>query len=47
MTGFMQTSFYFGYMFMVSLGFFMMLGTVGWRASLTFVRYIYKVKGVE
>ncbi|GMH35994.1 hypothetical protein BSKO_03862 [Bryopsis sp. KO-2023] len=42
MSGFMQTSFYFGYMLMVSFGFFLMLGTVGWRASLSFVRHMYK-----
>ena len=43
MSGFMQTSFFFGYMGMVCYGFFLMLGTVGYRASLVFVRHIYKV----
>jgi hypothetical protein len=42
MSGFMQTSFFFGYNLMVCFGFFLMLGTVGWRASLLFVRQIYK-----
>jgi hypothetical protein len=42
MSGFMQTAFFFGYMLMVCFGFFLMLGTVGWRASLMFVRHIYK-----
>ncbi|MEW5306091.1 MAG: hypothetical protein WDW36_008585 [Sanguina aurantia] len=42
MSGFMQTSFFFGYMAMVCFAFFLMLGTVGWRASLTFVRHIYR-----
>ena len=42
MSGFMQTSFFFGYMFMVCYAFFLMLGTVGYRASLTFVRHIYR-----
>lgn len=42
MSGFMQTSFFFGYMLMVCFGFFLMLGTVGWRASLLFVRHIYR-----
>jgi hypothetical protein len=42
MSGFMQTSFFFGYMFMICYGFFLMLGTVGYRASLMFVRHIYK-----
>eukprot|EP01023_Acetabularia_acetabulum_P020115 TRINITY_DN2036_c0_g1_i1.p1 TRINITY_DN2036_c0_g1~~TRINITY_DN2036_c0_g1_i1.p1 ORF type:complete len:602 (+),score=71.18 TRINITY_DN2036_c0_g1_i1:212-2017(+) len=42
MSGFMQTTFFFGYMLVVCYGFFIMLGTIGWRASLTFVRSIYK-----
>ncbi|CAI6001622.1 unnamed protein product [Closterium sp. NIES-64] len=42
MTGFMQTSFYFGFMACVCYGFFLMLGTVGFRASLSFVRHIYR-----
>ncbi|KAA6422087.1 MAG: phagocytic receptor 1b-like [Trebouxia sp. A1-2] len=42
MSGFMQGSFFFGYMAIVCFGFFLMLGTVGWRASLMFVRHIYK-----
>ncbi|KAK9806376.1 hypothetical protein WJX72_012132 [[Myrmecia] bisecta] len=42
MSGFMQVSFFFGYMALVCFGFFIMLGTVGWRASLMFVRHIYK-----
>lgn len=41
MSGFMQTSFFFGYMACVCYGFFLMLGTVGFRASLLFVRHIY------
>ena len=44
MSGFMQGSFFFGYMAVVCFGFFLMLGTVGWRASLMFVRHIYKVR---
>ena len=43
MSGFMQGSFFFGYMAVVCFGFFLMLGTVGLRASFMFVRYIYKV----
>ena len=43
MSGFMQGTFFFGYMAIVCFGFFLMLGTVGWRASLMFVRHIYKV----
>lgn len=34
MRGFMQTSFFFGYMFMICYGFFLMLGTVGASRSL-------------
>ncbi|KAL8218523.1 hypothetical protein R6Q57_021896 [Mikania cordata] len=41
MTGFMQTSFYFGYMACVSYGIFLALGSVAFRASLLFVRYLY------
>ena len=42
MSGFMQTSFFFGYMFMVCYGFFLMLGAVGYKSSLVFVRHIYR-----
>jgi len=42
MSGFMQTSFFFGYMACICYGFFLMLGTVGFHASLFFVRHIYK-----
>jgi len=42
MSGFMQTSFFFGYMGIICFGFFLLLGTVGWRSSLMFVRHIYK-----
>ncbi|CDP05450.1 unnamed protein product [Coffea canephora] len=41
MRGFMQTSFFFGYMTCICYCLFLMLGTVGFRASLLFVRYIY------
>ena len=34
----MQIAFYFGYMAVVCYAFLLMLGTVGFRASLTFVR---------
>uniref|UniRef100_A0A7N0UJG7 Transmembrane 9 superfamily member n=1 Tax=Kalanchoe fedtschenkoi TaxID=63787 RepID=A0A7N0UJG7_KALFE len=42
MSGFMQASFFFGYMACICYGFFLMLGTVGFRAALLFVRHIYK-----
>ncbi|KMZ58387.1 hypothetical protein ZOSMA_77G00460 [Zostera marina] len=42
MSGFMQTSFFFGYMTCICYGFFPKLGTKGFRASLVFVRHIYK-----
>ncbi|KAH7405226.1 hypothetical protein KP509_15G061600 [Ceratopteris richardii] len=42
MSGFMQTSFFFGYMTCVCYGFFLMLGTIGFKASLLFVRHMYQ-----
>ena len=41
MTGFLQTSFYFGYMANVAFAFFLMMGTVGFYSAWYFVRYIY------
>ncbi|KAK1416315.1 hypothetical protein QVD17_32104 [Tagetes erecta] len=41
MSGLMQTSFFFGYMACVSYGVFLVLGSVGFQASLLFVRYLY------
>eukprot|EP00535_Pseudo-nitzschia_heimii_P011933 CAMPEP_0197196288 /NCGR_PEP_ID=MMETSP1423-20130617/32274_1 /TAXON_ID=476441 /ORGANISM="Pseudo-nitzschia heimii, Strain UNC1101" /LENGTH=627 /DNA_ID=CAMNT_0042650073 /DNA_START=53 /DNA_END=1936 /DNA_ORIENTATION=+ len=41
MTGILQSSFYFGYMAIVSFGFFLMLGAAGFQFSLVFVKYIY------
>ena len=41
MFGFMQTSFFFGYMLMASYAACIMLGTVGFLSSLVFVRRIY------
>jgi hypothetical protein len=42
MSGFMQISFFFGYMACICYGFFLMLGAVGFRAALVFVRHIYR-----
>lgn len=42
MTGLMQTSFFFGYNAVACYAFFMMLGSIGFRASQIFVRHIYK-----
>ena len=42
MSGLMQTAFYFGYNFVVAYGLFLLLGYIGWRSSLTFVRRIYR-----
>ncbi|KAI5677942.1 hypothetical protein M9H77_08892 [Catharanthus roseus] len=42
MSGLMQTSFFFGYMACICYGFFLMLGAVGFRAALLFVRHIYR-----
>jgi hypothetical protein len=44
MHGLLQTSFFFGYNAVVCFAFFLMLGSVGWRASLLFVRSIYRVR---
>mmetsp|Transcript_14470 Transcript_14470/g.25928 ORF Transcript_14470/g.25928 Transcript_14470/m.25928 type:complete len:598 (+) Transcript_14470:86-1879(+) len=41
MSGLLQTSFYFGYMAYVSYCFFLILGTVGFFSSFTFVKAIY------
>lgn len=41
MTGFIQASFFFGYMACICYGIFLMLGTLGFCASLLFVRYLY------
>jgi len=42
MYGVLQSSFYFAYMLLVCFFFFIMLGTVGFYASLVFVRRIYR-----
>merc|ERR1711967_176068 len=42
MFGFMQTSFFFGYMLVASYAAAIMLGTVGFLSSLVFVRRIYQ-----
>ena len=42
MAGLLQASFYFGYNGVAALGLSLMLGFVGWRASLAFVRTIYR-----
>eukprot|EP01114_Cavostelium_apophysatum_P016526 TRINITY_DN471_c0_g1_i1.p1 TRINITY_DN471_c0_g1~~TRINITY_DN471_c0_g1_i1.p1 ORF type:complete len:601 (+),score=153.15 TRINITY_DN471_c0_g1_i1:208-2010(+) len=42
MSGVLQASFYFGWMAVICYFFFVMLGTVGFVSSLTFVRRIYK-----
>jgi len=41
LSGTLQSAFYFGYTAMACLAFFMMLGTVGWWASLVFVRRLF------
>ena len=41
MFGFLQTSFFFGYMLLASYAAFIMLGTIGFLSSLIFVRRIY------
>eukprot|EP00998_Keelungia_sp_KM082_P004197 NODE_1529_length_1304_cov_74.958369_g1516_i0.p1 GENE.NODE_1529_length_1304_cov_74.958369_g1516_i0~~NODE_1529_length_1304_cov_74.958369_g1516_i0.p1 ORF type:complete len:398 (+),score=114.57 NODE_1529_length_1304_cov_74.958369_g1516_i0:38-1195(+) len=41
MSGFMQVTYYFGYMLMICYSLFLMLGTVGWYSSFVFVKRIY------
>lgn len=43
MNGWLQGSFYFGYMAIISYAFFIMLGFVGFWSSLIFVKHIYGV----
>eukprot|EP00762_Andalucia_godoyi_P000535 ANDGO_05332.mRNA.1 Transmembrane 9 superfamily member 4 len=42
MQGFLQVSFYFGYMFLICYAFFIILGTVGFLSSFFFVTKIYR-----
>ncbi|EGD79026.1 transmembrane 9 superfamily member 1 [Salpingoeca rosetta] len=42
MSGMLQTVQYFGYLFIACYALFLMLGSVGFLSSLSFVRYIYK-----
>ncbi len=42
MGGLMQTSFYFGYNFVICYAVFLMLGAVGWVAAYWFVKYMYR-----
>eukprot|EP00775_Hariotina_reticulata_P013476 gene13476-13602_t len=42
MHGVLQTSFFFGYNAIACFAFFLLLGSIGWRASLLFVRSIYR-----
>ena len=41
MSGLLQSSFYFGYMAIISFAFFLMLGSAGFHFSLLFVKHIY------
>ena len=47
MFGVLQTSFFFGYMLVISFAFFCMLGFVGFTSSLVFVKQIYKAVKCE
>lgn len=42
MDGLMQLFFFFGYNACMSYAFFLVLGTISFRASMMFVRYIYR-----
>ncbi|KAL0482691.1 phagocytic receptor MP70 [Acrasis kona] len=43
MNGLLQTAFFFGYVLIACYGFFLMMATVGFLSSLSFVKRIYKV----
>merc|ERR1719240_1741104 len=43
MDGWLQSSFYFGYMAIISYAFFLMLGFVDFLSSMVFVKHIYSV----
>ncbi|OVA09980.1 Nonaspanin (TM9SF) [Macleaya cordata] len=47
MSGFLQLSFFFGYNACICYAFFLILGTIGFRASLLFVRHIYHAVKLE
>eukprot|EP01016_Furgasonia_blochmanni_P033307 TRINITY_DN3472_c0_g3_i3.p1 TRINITY_DN3472_c0_g3~~TRINITY_DN3472_c0_g3_i3.p1 ORF type:complete len:590 (-),score=141.94 TRINITY_DN3472_c0_g3_i3:201-1970(-) len=47
MFGFLQTSFFYGYSFLLSLAVYIGLGAVGFLSSLTFVKYIYSVSKID
>ena len=40
-TGFVSSAIYFGYMFIIALGFFLLTGAIGFFACFWFVRKIY------
>ena len=42
MSGLLQASFFYGYMAVACYGLFLMLGAVGFKASLFFVKSIYR-----
>jgi len=42
MSGFLQTGYYFGYMFVLCLGLFLLCGTIGYIGTSVFVRRIYR-----
>eukprot|EP01017_Pseudomicrothorax_dubius_P035365 TRINITY_DN4941_c0_g1_i1.p1 TRINITY_DN4941_c0_g1~~TRINITY_DN4941_c0_g1_i1.p1 ORF type:complete len:604 (+),score=140.88 TRINITY_DN4941_c0_g1_i1:65-1876(+) len=47
MFGFLQGSFYFGYMFIAALALFLMFGAIGFLTSLRFIKYIYSQSKVD
>jgi len=47
MSGALQFVFFFGYMFLVSYGFFLMLGAVGYWMANVFITHIYLTIKVE
>eukprot|EP00467_Chlorarachnion_reptans_P000344 CAMPEP_0114522410 /NCGR_PEP_ID=MMETSP0109-20121206/20724_1 /TAXON_ID=29199 /ORGANISM="Chlorarachnion reptans, Strain CCCM449" /LENGTH=590 /DNA_ID=CAMNT_0001703619 /DNA_START=67 /DNA_END=1839 /DNA_ORIENTATION=- len=47
MSGSLQFVFFFGYMFLVSYGFFLMLGAVGYWMASVFIRHIYETIKID
>eukprot|EP00190_Bangiopsis_sp_CCMP1999_P000265 CAMPEP_0198730880 /NCGR_PEP_ID=MMETSP1475-20131203/26882_1 /TAXON_ID= ORGANISM="Unidentified sp., Strain CCMP1999" /NCGR_SAMPLE_ID=MMETSP1475 /ASSEMBLY_ACC=CAM_ASM_001111 /LENGTH=561 /DNA_ID=CAMNT_0044493751 /DNA_START=350 /DNA_END=2035 /DNA_ORIENTATION=+ len=42
LSGFLQVAYFLGYMFTISYAFFLMLGMVGYRATVVFLRHMYR-----
>jgi len=47
MFGFLQVSYYFGYTILFSFAIFLMMGSVGFLASMAFVKHIYERSKID